>query len=76
MCPKLPIISSKKLIQALKRGGFVIDHQTGSHLSMSHPKDPNRFAVIPVHTKDIAKGTLMFILRQAGISKDELNELL
>ena len=76
MSPKLPIVSSKELIQALKRGGFVIDHQTGSHLSMSHPQEPNRFAVIPMHTKDLAKGTLMSILSQAGISKEELIELL
>ena len=76
MGAKLPVISSRKLIQALKRRGFVIDHQTGSHLSMSHPEEPNRFAVIPVHAKDINRGTLMSILKQAGISKDELIELL
>ena len=53
-----------------------MDHQTGSHLSMSHPQEPHRFAVIPIHAKDITRGTLMSILRQAGISKEELIKLL
>ena len=39
---------------------------------MSHPDFPERFAVIPLHKKDIMKGTLMSILKQARISKREL----
>jgi predicted RNA binding protein YcfA (HicA-like mRNA interferase family) len=31
--------------------------------------------VIPVHKKDLPKGTLMEILKQAGIKKDELNDI-
>jgi len=75
MAAKLPVITPRKLIKALQKVGFVIDHQTGSHLSMSHPDFPERFAVIPIHKKDIKKGTLMSILKQAGMSKTELMEL-
>jgi len=64
------------LIKALHKAGFVIDHQTGSHLSMSHPDFAQCFAVIPVHNRDLRKGTLKSILRQANITVDRLVELL
>lgn len=35
MVPKLPAITSKQLIRALKRAGFEIDHQRGSHVYLS-----------------------------------------
>jgi predicted RNA binding protein YcfA (HicA-like mRNA interferase family) len=59
MSPKLLTITPKKLIRILKNKGFIIDHQTGSHISMSHPDYSNRFAVIPFHRGNIRKGTLM-----------------
>lgn len=76
MSPKLPVITSKQLVQALRKAGFVIDHQTGSHLSLSHPDSPTRFAVIPMYNKDLRKGTLKSILRQSGMTIEQLIELL
>jgi len=29
--PKLPVLTSKKLIKALEKMGFRLDHKTGSH---------------------------------------------
>jgi predicted RNA binding protein YcfA (HicA-like mRNA interferase family) len=43
---------------------------------MSHPDNPNRFAIIPFRRKDLSKGTLKSILRQAGLTKEELIELI
>jgi predicted RNA binding protein YcfA (HicA-like mRNA interferase family) len=69
--PKLPQFTPKKLIKKLNRLGFVVDHTTGSHIIMYHKKG-NRRAVIPYHLKDIPKGTLASLLREAGISRNEL----
>jgi predicted RNA binding protein YcfA (HicA-like mRNA interferase family) len=69
--PKLPILTSKKVLAVLKHNGFLLDHTTGSHFVLYHPETKRR-AVVPYHTKDIPKGTLLSILREAGISKDQL----
>lgn len=69
--PRLPAITAKKLIAILEALGFVKEHATGSHF-VYYDKKRGRRAVIPVHTKDLPKGTLMSILKQAGITKEEL----
>lgn len=69
--PKLPSFTSKQLIKRLKNLGFIEDHATGSHIIFYHPKTGNR-AVVPFHLKDIPKGTLLSLIREARISKDEL----
>lgn len=73
--PKLPCISGKQLVAALKRLGYEEDHRTGSPIILRHRDPPHRRLTIPDH-KEIAKGTLRAILRQAGISVEELLQLL
>jgi len=69
--PKLPSWTSKQLMKFLKGNGFVLDHTTGSHYIFYHPSSKKR-VVVPYHTSSLSKGTLRAILRQAGISKDEI----
>lgn len=69
--PKLPSFTPKQLIKRLKNLGFVQDHTTGSHIIFYHPKTGNR-AVVPYHLRDIPKGTLLSLIREARISRDEL----
>ncbi|OGZ24246.1 MAG: hypothetical protein A2896_00140 [Candidatus Nealsonbacteria bacterium RIFCSPLOWO2_01_FULL_43_32] len=71
--PKLPVISYKKLVKILVKFGFQLDHTTGSHFIFYHPQTKKR-AVVPRHLKDLPKGTLMSILREAGIGKEELGK--
>ncbi len=74
--PKLPVISGKELIRALKKAGFVEVRHRGSHVSLQKvTAEKNYKTVVPLH-KELAKGTLFDILQQAGLSKDELIELL
>ena len=73
--PKLPILTPKKLIVALKKLGFQLDHKTGSHFIFYNVQNKRR-AVVPFHTKDLPKGTMLSILNQAGITKDELKKYL
>jgi predicted RNA binding protein YcfA (HicA-like mRNA interferase family) len=69
--PKLPSLTPRKIIKILENNGFILDHSTGSHRVYYHPKERKRVTV-PFHRRDIPKGTLMSILKQAGIEKDKL----
>ena len=71
MSHKTPAYTSKELIKLLERKGFVFDRASGSHHIYMLP-DGSRRVVVPVHSKDLAKGTLHSILKQAGIDKKDL----
>ncbi|WP_440953980.1 type II toxin-antitoxin system HicA family toxin [Methanosarcina sp. Mfa9] len=74
--PKLPVVSGKKLVTALQKAGFVIVRQKGSHVSLQKitPEKVYR-TVVPLH-KRLAKGTLLDILHQTGLDKEDLKRLL
>jgi predicted RNA binding protein YcfA (HicA-like mRNA interferase family) len=76
MSPKLPVINSTQLLRALKRAGFIIDRQEGSHVSLVHPQHPKLTVTVPHHRKDLKRGTLKSILRQAGMDAADLIERL
>ncbi len=69
--PKLPILTSARIIKILKKKGFQLDHATGSHFIFYH-RELSKRVVVPHHSKDLPKGTLFTILKQAGIDKDNL----
>ena len=74
--PKLPSLTARQVIRALKRAGFVEDRQKGSHLILIHP-DTNARSVVPVHSGRTIKGPLLrAILRDASLTVDEFCELL
>ncbi len=73
--PKLPSLTSRKLIKILKSIGFKLDHTTGSHFIFYNPQTKKR-AVVPFHKKDLPKGTLMSIFKEAGISKEAIKKLI
>ena len=73
--PKLPVVTPKKLIRVLVRLGFFrYSKGRGSHIMMVHTD--GRKIIVPMHSKDIPKGTLAGMLKDIKISKDELIELL
>ena len=73
---KLPIVKPKQVIAALQRADFFIDHQTGSHARLIHQTESHRRVSVPMHNKDLKKGTLKNILRQAEVSVEEFIKLL
>jgi predicted RNA binding protein YcfA (HicA-like mRNA interferase family) len=76
MSPKLPRITAAELRRALRRDGWEIVRQSGSHAILKHPKKSGR-VTIPVHaTTTIKVKTLETILEQAGLTADELRDLL
>lgn len=68
--PKLPAIKPKDIIRKLKTLGFIQDHLSGSHVILYHSQNKKR-AVVPYHLRDIPKGTLSSMLKEAGITKKE-----
>lgn len=69
--PKLPIITPLKLLKLLERAGFENIGGSGSHRVMKNAD--GRRTTIPMHGKDIPKGTLLAILRDLEIPKEEFN---
>jgi predicted RNA binding protein YcfA (HicA-like mRNA interferase family) len=59
--PKLPALKPKKVIQILEKKGYILDRIKGSHYIYYHPELKKRI-IVPVHKKDLPKGTLLEIL--------------
>ncbi|MDG6997078.1 MAG: type II toxin-antitoxin system HicA family toxin [Nitrososphaerota archaeon] len=72
--PKLPVVSGKQIIKALGKIGYLVDHQTGSHVILRQKDPPHRRVTVPYH-KEIAKGTLKAILNEVGLTIEEILEL-
>lgn len=70
---RLPTCSGRDAVKAFCKLGYAVDHQTGSHIILRHSN--MRRLTIPDH-KELAKGTLRALIRQAGISKEEFATLL
>ncbi|MCM2466670.1 type II toxin-antitoxin system HicA family toxin [Methanoculleus oceani] len=73
--PKLPVLTAQKIIKILGKKGFVLDRVKGSHHLFYHP-ETKRQVVVPVHGRDLPTGTLLEILKQAGIEREEIEDLL
>lgn len=70
---RLPSVTGKQLIAALKRLGFQEIRIRGSHHYLRHAD--GRTTVVPVHVGEtIGPGLLSKVLRDAEISKEELSE--
>ena len=73
---KVPSLDYRQVINALKRDGWVVVRQKGSHIRLhKHTADEMLKITIPAH-KPIKRSTLSHILKHAGISVDKLNQLL
>ena len=68
----MPAVTSKKLLRFLKKKGFYIHHQVGSHIVLKSLTDPVKRVTLPMHNKDLKPGTLASILKQAGIVRKKL----
>ena len=73
--PKLPVLTPRDVIRILEKRGFIFDRAKGSHHIYLNP-DTKQRAVVPVHRRDLPQGTLLSILKQAGIEREELIDFL
>lgn len=70
MTPRLPSVKPKEAVRALERSGWRLDRVKGSHHVFRHPERPNR-VVVPMHARDLAKGTLNAIIGGSGMTREE-----
>ena len=61
-------ISGKEAVRIFEKFGYVIDHQTGSHIILYHESRPT--LSIPNH-KELAPGLLRALIRKSGLTVDE-----
>jgi predicted RNA binding protein YcfA (HicA-like mRNA interferase family) len=76
---RLPSLSSKDIVRALRKAGFDEAPQRGkgSHRAFVKKDSTGRVRLVIVpQGKDIPRGTLVAILEQAGLSKDDFLQLL
>ncbi len=62
-------MDSRELIRMLRRDGWSLVATKGSHHQFKHPTKPGRVTV-PHPKKDIAKGTLASIFKQAALQQE------
>ena len=70
---RLPVCSGADAVRAFRRLDYEVDHQTGSHIILRHPSQ--RRLTVPNH-RELAKGTLRALIREAGLTKEQFTDLL
>ncbi len=56
----------REILKLLRKDGWYIINQEGSHISLKHPTKPGKVTVAN-HSGDLRQGTLNNIYKQAGL---------
>ena len=59
-------MTPREMIRLLKANGFRLEHSCGSHLFFRNP-ETGKTTTVPMHSKDLKKGTEQKILKDAGL---------
>lgn len=71
MSQRLPVLTAEQVLGILRRHGFTPARRSGSHIVLKH--SDGRRATVPLHKgRDLGKGLLRQIMRDAGLSADDL----
>jgi predicted RNA binding protein YcfA (HicA-like mRNA interferase family) len=71
---RLPVVSSRICVRILQKSGFYIKRRTGNHMILRGDK-PFAQVVVPDH-RELDRGTLRAIIRQAGLNVEEFVTLM
>ncbi len=72
---RLPSLKPQKVVKALKKIGFEETRQSGSHLILTN-KITKKIIPVPIHARDIKRGLLLSIIKQANLTIEEFRKLL
>jgi predicted RNA binding protein YcfA (HicA-like mRNA interferase family) len=76
LSPRLPRVTAAALLRALQRGGWTVKRQTGGHIHLVYPGRPG-LVTLPQHAGETLKELVVAsVLKQAGLTAEELRELL
>ncbi|MBI2198207.1 MAG: type II toxin-antitoxin system HicA family toxin [Candidatus Rokubacteria bacterium] len=67
---RLPVVSGREAVRAFVKIGYREDRQTSSHIILRHQDPPHRRLTVPDH-KELARGTLRSLIREAGLTVEE-----
>ncbi len=73
---KVPSLVYERVVKALRRDGWVVVRQRGSHIRLQKQTLEGTLKVtVPAH-RPILRSTLSHIFKEARLSVDEFNDLL
>ena len=72
---RLPSLKPREVVAALARCGFTVVRVAGSHYQLFNERT-RRHTTVPHHNRDLPRGTVAAIIRQAGLTRDEFLKLL
>jgi len=75
MSQRLPSLRPQQVIRALERAGWTVLRQRGSHVSLGKADVPF-IVTVPLHRRDLPRGTLRGIIQDAGLTVEQLIDLL
>ena len=70
---KLPVLKSRDIIKVLLKAGFIEHRQSGGHKIF---KRNDLRVTVPMHSRELKKGTIYSIIEQSGLSVEEFIRLL
>ena len=70
MTPRLPAVTSDRIVSILHRHGFLTVRQSGSHMILRH--DDGRRVTVPMHKRDLGRGLLHRIMKDADLTIEDL----
>ena len=73
---KLPVVSGREIIRVLTKIGFEIVGRKGSHVRLKRRRNKELLIVVVLMHRELARGTLRSILRQANMTLEDLLRLL
>jgi predicted RNA binding protein YcfA (HicA-like mRNA interferase family) len=72
---RLPTLTAKQIVAALKQAGFQEQRQSGSHLQLWHPTK-RLLTTVPIHPGDIKRSLVKAILKQTRLTEAAFRKLL
>jgi predicted RNA binding protein YcfA (HicA-like mRNA interferase family) len=67
---RLPSLKPRQIVSALEHCGFTVIRITGGHYQLFN-EQTRRHTTVPYHNRDLPRGTVAAIVRQAGITREE-----
>ncbi len=73
MAGRLPVLSGREVVRVFEQFGWSVARQAGSHIILTKAGE-NATLSVPDH-REVAKGTLRGLIRSAGLTVDEFNDM-
>lgn len=73
---KLPRLLGREVIKVLSKVGYKVARQKNSHIILAKKTEKGKKGTVVPNHKEVDKGILLEIIRQAGLTKEEFIKLI